>query len=74
MQSRNCPKCNGEKEIGVIPHKTQGSYFAAMWVAGPVKTSFWTGLVVRGRPRHWVDTYRCTKCGYLESYATVNVK
>ena len=29
----------------------------------------WTGLKLRGKAKQDVVTYRCKRCGYLESYA-----
>ena len=45
------------------------SAFAPEWAEGVPERSFWTGLNVAGRERHAVVTYRCSACGYLESYA-----
>jgi hypothetical protein len=39
------------------------------WVQGPFEFSIWTGLKLRGRQQLQVTTYRCDRCGYLESYA-----
>ena len=40
------------------------------WVAGEPVTSFWaSGLKLRGKEQLDVTTYRCRRCGYLESYA-----
>jgi len=39
------------------------------WVEGQVERSFWTGLKTKGRETFAVRTYRCERCGYLESYA-----
>lgn len=39
------------------------------WVQGDVERSFWTGIKTKGREQHAVRTFRCPRCGYLESYA-----
>ncbi|HAB18326.1 MAG TPA: hypothetical protein PLX89_05895 [Verrucomicrobiota bacterium] len=39
------------------------------WIAGPPEKSVWMGLKLADRPRFSVVTFRCTSCGYLESYA-----
>jgi hypothetical protein len=39
------------------------------WVLGEPERSIWTGLKLRGKERLQVSTYRCRRCGYLESYA-----
>ena len=47
----------------------QGSALAPEWTEGVPERSFWTGLNMSGHERHSVVTYRCSACGYLESYA-----
>ena len=37
---------------------------------GPPEKSFWTGTKTRGKKQVQVLTYRCSSCGYLESYAS----
>ena len=39
------------------------------WMEGPVERSVWTGIRTKGHDRFKVTTYRCERCGYLESYA-----
>ena len=38
------------------------------WIEGRVEKA-WYGLKLRGKKRLPVDTWRCTRCHYLESYA-----
>ena len=40
------------------------------WVEGAPERSFWSGLKMKDREVLPVMTYRCEKCGYLESYAS----
>jgi hypothetical protein len=42
----------------------------ARWVDGAPERSFWTGTKTRGKEQYRVATFRCDRCGYLESYAT----
>ena len=56
-------------EPGFVLDQTQGGYRPSDWVEGAPEPSFWTGLKLRGHERRPVTTYRCTGCGYLESYA-----
>ena len=40
------------------------------WVGGEPVTSWWrAGLNLSGKEQLPVTTYRCRRCGYLESYA-----
>jgi len=56
-----CPKCSGEMEEGMV--KCRSGYTGKEeWG----KEIGWMGLMKNGKP---VVTHRCSKCGYLESYA-----
>jgi hypothetical protein len=46
-----------------------GSMALPKWARGEPEKSIWTGLKVRGKDPLDVVTYRCRRCGYLESYA-----
>jgi hypothetical protein len=67
--SLTCLRCSGGMEVGFVIDKGDGNVKSvAQWVAGaPVKS--WLGLKTRGRDHRQVSTWRCRRCGYLESYA-----
>lgn len=56
-------------ESGFLVDNTHGGVTQAEWAEGPPVRSIWTGLKMRGKEKHPVTTFRCVKCGYLESYA-----
>jgi hypothetical protein len=56
-------------ETGFILDYTHGGVAQAAWVEGPPVKSFWLGINLKGKRRVPVETYRCPKCGVLESYA-----
>jgi DNA-directed RNA polymerase subunit M/transcription elongation factor TFIIS len=57
-------------ELGyIIDHTQHGSSVVQTWFAGKPEKSFWTGLQTEKRDHRQVVTFRCTRCGYLESYA-----
>lgn len=66
-----CAKCGGDMEEGFVisPPFNNSPVGAEDWVAGQPEPSFWTGTKLRGKARHHVATYRCERCGFLESYA-----
>lgn len=66
---KRCPKCSGVFEPGFILDVHRGAYKAAEWVEGVPEKSFWVGLKISERVRCEIRSFRCTKCGYLESYA-----
>ena len=56
-----CPKCGGEMEEGIAIDPT---YFgASLW------TNKITGILGTDTKTQKIKSFRCTKCGYLESYA-----
>ena len=71
MPALICPKCASAMEEGFLLDKTDPTGFplAPEWAEGTPEPSMWTGLKLKGRVRHKVTTYRCTHCGFLESYA-----
>jgi hypothetical protein len=65
-----CPKCGGRMAEGFVIDK--GHYNATglqKWVEGEPVKSFWHGYHTEDRDKYEVSTYRCERCGYLESYA-----
>jgi predicted nucleic-acid-binding Zn-ribbon protein len=63
-----CPKCRNKMEEGFIMDEGYGTIHANKWLEGPPEKSFWTGTKTAGKRQVAVTTYRCTSCGYLESY------
>ncbi|HEU0133352.1 MAG TPA: PF20097 family protein [Allosphingosinicella sp.] len=64
-----CPKCAGAMEPGFTLDQGHGSYAVAEWVEGEPERSIWTGIKLGKKTRFKVQTWRCRRCGYLESYA-----
>ncbi len=56
-----CAKCNGEMEEGMVKGSS-GHDAGQKWG----KEINWRGRVKNGKD---IVVYRCTSCGYLESYA-----
>jgi hypothetical protein len=70
MPTAVCPKCAGRFEEGFPLDRGHHNQSAqASWIEGKPLRSFWTGLATRGRPSHKITSYRCSRCGFLESYA-----
>lgn len=58
-------------EAGFILDNVRGGKLQSRWVEGDPVTPSWTGgIKTGGADQRCVVTYRCTKCGFLESYAT----
>jgi hypothetical protein len=54
---------------GFVLDHSHSSRLVASWVAGKPEKSFLTGVKVRGKELIATVTFRCARCGYLESYA-----
>ena len=71
MSTKSCPKCQGSMEVGLLPDLGDANHvFAGSWLAGEPEKRWWLGLKMKDKHRFRINAYRCTKCGYLESYAT----
>ena len=71
MASRrlDCPRCGGSLEPGYVVDEGHGTRTVAKWIAGEPERSIWTGLKTRGKDKLEITTFRCRRCGFLESYA-----
>ena len=57
-------------ETGYVVDVGYGKSSLPQWVGGEPVTSWWrAGLNLSGKEQLPVTTYRCRRCGYLESYA-----
>lgn len=69
--AKECPKCQGSMGEGFIIDHLHGGYGVSSWLEGVPVKSFWRGLKLQGRQPMEVRTFRCNRCGFLESYAPV---
>lgn len=56
-------------EEGFIPDYSQHAVTVASWQEGEPQKSFWRGVKTDYENQIRIRTFRCVKCGYLESYA-----
>lgn len=68
-RTKHCPKCEGAMVDGFVVDKTHGGAAVETWVEGPPQKSIWVGLKLRGTTPLEITTWRCKRCGFLESYA-----
>ena len=67
-----CPKCNGEMVQGfIIDFKGTKSSIVSNWVEGAPGKATWFGTSIPAPAEKCipVGTFRCSVCGFLESYA-----
>jgi len=68
-ETSQCPKCNGEMVQGFIVDHVHGGVVVTSWFAGAPKRSFWFGTKAPEFEAIPIGTFRCSACGFLESYA-----
>jgi predicted RNA-binding Zn-ribbon protein involved in translation (DUF1610 family) len=70
MATHPCPKCGATMEEGFVPDCRRGSYSSpSQWVEGVPERSLLFGVKRGGKRNLTIATFRCSRCGYLESYA-----
>ena len=67
--SDGCPKCGGRMTEGFVIDEGYGTAHVSTWQQGEPRKSFWTGIKKSKKEQIKVETWRCDRCGYLESYA-----
>lgn len=68
--SYRCSKCNSDMEEGFVLEKgDSGSLSSETWVAGKLEPNILSGASLKGKAIYDIKTFRCTACGYLDSYA-----
>jgi predicted RNA-binding Zn-ribbon protein involved in translation (DUF1610 family) len=70
----HCSKCGGSMIEGFAMELPTGRQAVNCWVEGIVERSWWTGIKFINKRRHPITTYCCDKCGYLESFANLNIQ
>lgn len=67
--TQNCPKCQAAMTEGVVLDHTYGKRVVSSWLEGIPKRNIWVGVQLQGKAPIEIVTWRCSKCGFLESYA-----
>lgn len=69
-ETMRCPKCGGELRQGFIfDHHGGGKRLVDTWVEGAPEKAYWRITKATADQCIPVGVFRCTKCGFLESYA-----
>jgi hypothetical protein len=56
-------------EQGFVFDYASGARLVSQWAAGAPLKSFWVGTKLPEEKLVPIGTYRCSACGFLESYA-----
>ena len=62
-------KCGGAMVSGFVMDQGHGIFHVSKWQRGEPRKSFWSGVKLSREQQFEVTTFRCDRCGYLESYA-----
>ena len=69
VKQLQCPKCRSAMEEGyILDHADHNAGVVPEWVEGAPDKRWW-GLKTGDKEKMKVATFRCVRCGYLESYA-----
>jgi hypothetical protein len=68
-----CPKCSGVMERGYVEDEGYGHRRVTAWSEGEPQQSIWMGVKRNSEPLP-IAVFRCTGCGFLESYAQPDFK
>jgi hypothetical protein len=65
-----CQRCAGPLEPGYVLEIGDGNVRSvSQWVTGAPERGFMFGLKTRNRRSLPITTFRCTQCGFLQSFA-----
>ena len=63
-----CSKCSGEMQEGLVVDLNYAGVLQSMWVEDQAVVSVGSGTL-DGKKKIKTTTYRCSRCGFLDSYA-----
>lgn len=59
----------GSMVEGLVIDNSDGTRGVSSWLQGAPTKSIWVGLKLDGKTPIEIKTFRCNRCGFLESYA-----
>lgn len=65
----NCSKCSGQMEEGLVVDLNYKGAIPSMWVEDPIAEGGGPATVDNHKRKVKTITYRCSNCGFLDSYA-----
>ena len=69
MSRKTCPKCSSQMIDGYVVDQGYGTNTLPKWREGEPRKNVFGSLKLWGTKPIEITTYRCGRCGYLESYA-----
>ena len=65
----NCSECNSHMQQGVVVDMSYAGILRSMWVEDQAENSVIAGIPDHHKRKVNTITYRCSNCGFLDSYA-----
>ena len=65
----SCSKCSGQMEEGLVVDLNYKGAIPSMWVEDQAREGAASGAVDTHKRKVKTITYRCSNCGFLDSYA-----
>ncbi|MEO8276791.1 MAG: hypothetical protein ABI639_11280 [Thermoanaerobaculia bacterium] len=69
MSDKRCSRCSGPQKEGFILDATHNGFAIGHWAEGVPTFWFLKFLKTKGRRKFPMQSWRCSKCGLLETYA-----
>lgn len=69
MRDGQCSKCGRTMEKGFIVDGRRNGAMQSRWTLGDAARGFFASFKIQRAASQPVVTFRCTGCGFLESYA-----
>ena len=65
----NCSKCNGDMQQGLVVDLSYAGIIQSMWIEDQADSNVAPGTADKHTRKVKTITYRCSNCGFLDSYA-----
>ena len=65
----NCSKCDSHMQQGVVVDMSYAGILRSMWVEDQAENGVIAGIPDHHKRKVNTITYRCSNCGFLDSYA-----
>jgi ribosomal protein L44E len=65
----NCSKCNSDMQQGLVVDLSYAGIIQSMWIEDQPENSVVAGIADHHKRKAKTITYRCSNCGFLDSYA-----
>lgn len=69
VPDKKCSNCKGEMQAGIVVDLNYAGVLPSMWVESQPIIGVGSGAAIDSRRKVKTISYRCSKCGHVDSYA-----